>query len=82
MTCTGNDSYTCGGPDRIQYYTWTGEPLNSWTFETGNNAGEYRFLIGGVIIPLISTVAVTGKIAFLEKVSFFHSSIPHWLTWL
>ena len=47
MTCTGNDSYICGGPDRIQYYTWTGTPLNSWDFRTGNDAGEYQFLIGG-----------------------------------
>jgi hypothetical protein len=47
MTCTGNDSYICGGPDRIQYYTWTGTPLNSWDFRSGNDAGEYQFLIGG-----------------------------------
>lgn len=47
MVCTGNDSYICGGPNRIQYYTWIGAPLNSWDFPTGAAAGAYQFLIGG-----------------------------------
>jgi hypothetical protein len=47
MSCTGNDSFICGGPDRIQYYAWTGTPLNTWDFPTETNAGEYQFLIGG-----------------------------------
>lgn len=47
MVCSGNDSYLCGGPSRISYYTWTGIPLSSWDFETGISAGEYQFLIGG-----------------------------------
>jgi len=47
MTCSGNDSYLCGGPDAIQYYQWIGTPLNTWDFPTGAAAGEYQFLIGG-----------------------------------
>lgn len=65
--CTGNASYICGGGDRISYYEWTGTPLNSWTFASGNAAGQYQFLIGGVIIPLIATPGVNGKVTFLEK---------------
>jgi hypothetical protein len=67
MVCSGNDSYICGGSGRISYYTWTGTPLNSWTFETGANAGEYQFLIGAPIIPLIAQPAINGKVTFLEK---------------
>ncbi|KAF4631590.1 hypothetical protein G7Y89_g6540 [Cudoniella acicularis] len=67
MLCSGNSSYYCGGPSRIQYYTWSGTPLESWDFKSGPEAGEYQFLIGGVIIPLISQPAINGKIAFLEK---------------
>jgi len=47
MLCTGNRDTYCGGPSLITYYTWTGTPLNSWTFESGNSAGKYEFLIGG-----------------------------------
>ena len=65
--CTGNASYICGGGDRISYYEWTGTPLNSWTFASGNAAGQYQFLIGGVIVPLIATPGVNGKVTFLEK---------------
>lgn len=47
MLCTGNSSYYCGGPSRIQYYTWSGPALDLWDFKTGAAAGEYKFLIGG-----------------------------------
>jgi Glyoxal oxidase N-terminus/WSC domain len=67
MPCTGNISTYCGSGDRISYYTWAGTPLNTWDFPTGNAAGEYKFLIGGVVIPLITTLAVNGKVTFLEK---------------
>ncbi|OCK77835.1 copper radical oxidase [Lepidopterella palustris CBS 459.81] len=65
--CSGNSSYICGGGDRISYYKWTGTPLNSWNFATGNAAGQYQFLIGGVIVPLIATPGINGKVTFLEK---------------
>lgn len=67
MLCTGNSSYYCGGPSRIQYYTWSGPALDEWDFKTGAAAGEYKFLIGGLIIPLIAQPAVNGKVTFLEK---------------
>ncbi|KAF8242298.1 hypothetical protein K440DRAFT_591049 [Wilcoxina mikolae CBS 423.85] len=67
VACSGNASYICGGGNRISYYSWTGTPLNSWNFATGASAGRYDFLIGGVIIPLITTPAVNGKVTFLEK---------------
>ena len=67
IACTGNATTICGGGNRISYYTWTGTPLNSWEFAVGDAAGRYEFLIGGVIIPLITTPAVNGKVTFVEK---------------
>lgn len=67
MPCTGNSSTLCGAGNRISYYTWKGTPLNSWDSPTGPAAGEYQFLIGGVVIPLITSLAINGKVTFLEK---------------
>ncbi len=67
MPCPGNASTICGAGNRLSYYTWAGTPLNSWDFPAGTAAGEYDFLIGGVVIPLITTLAVNGKVTFLEK---------------
>ncbi|KAF2815199.1 copper radical oxidase [Mytilinidion resinicola] len=65
--CTGNATYICGGGDRISYYKWTGPSLTAWNYASGNAAGAYEFLIGGVIVPLITTPGVNGKVTFLEK---------------
>ncbi|MCJ1355382.1 MAG: hypothetical protein MMC33_005373 [Icmadophila ericetorum] len=65
--CTGNASYLCGGGDRISYYTWTGTPFTNWATPTGAAAGEYQFLIGGVVVPLMTTQGINGKVTFLEK---------------
>jgi hypothetical protein len=48
-------------------YNWTGPPLTTWNFPTGNAAGLYEFLIGGPIIPLVATLGINNKITFLEK---------------
>jgi hypothetical protein len=67
MPCSGNSSQLCGAGNRISFYNWTGTPLQNWNFAEGNDAGIYEFLIGGPIIPLISTPAVNGKVVFMEK---------------
>ena len=67
MACTGNASYFCGGGNRISYYTWTGTPLYTWTYASGIAAGAYQFLIGGVVVPLLTTPGVNGKVTFVEK---------------
>lgn len=71
MICTNdtnkNGGYYCGGSSRMSYYTWEGEPLSSWTFATGNDAGAYEFLIGGVVIPLVTAPARNGKVTYMEK---------------
>ena len=67
IACTGNASYLCGGGNRISYYTWTGTPLYTWHQPQGVMAGAYEFLIGGVVIPLITSVSVIGKVSFVEK---------------
>ncbi|KAH6711606.1 hypothetical protein BKA61DRAFT_554745 [Leptodontidium sp. MPI-SDFR-AT-0119] len=66
--CTGNSSYICGDGNRLTYYTWQGAtPLYSWGNPTGVDAGEYSLLIGGVVVPLIVSQVVTGKVTFVEK---------------
>ena len=67
MACSGDSTTICGGPSRISYYAWTGDPLYSWGRPAGADAGEYQFLIGGVVIPLITSQTITGKVTFLEK---------------
>ncbi|KAF7327563.1 hypothetical protein MKEN_00335300 [Mycena kentingensis (nom. inval.)] len=63
--CPGDPIHLCGSGDRLSYYTWTGTPQNVW--QTPNNIGRYEFLVPGVVVPLISTVAVNGKVVLLEK---------------
>lgn len=65
--CSGNPSFICGGGNLISYYEWTGSPLNTWGVPTGIEAGEYQFLIGGLIIPLISIAGINGKVTMLMK---------------
>lgn len=49
-------------------YTYTATaPLYKWGMPTGADAGQYSLLIGGLIVPLITSQAVTGKVTFLEK---------------
>jgi hypothetical protein len=67
QTCSGNASEICGGPSLLSYYTWTGPPLYTWHTPTGPDMGAYEFLIGGVVVPLLTTVGVNGKVTFLEK---------------
>lgn len=65
MACPGDQSHLCGGPNALSYYTSTNIP--TWGQATGNAAGSYDFLIGGLVIPLISQIGVNGKVVFTEK---------------
>lgn len=65
--CTGDPTEICGGGSRLSYYTWTGTPLYVWHEPTGPAMGSYEFLIGGVVVPLITTPGINDKIVFLEK---------------
>lgn len=67
VPCPGNSQYLCGGGNRISYYTWTGKSLSNWAIGAGAQKGKYQFLIGGVVIPLITTQGTNGKITFVEK---------------
>lgn len=64
MPCSGDPLHLCGGPERLQLYYWNGG-LQTW--HTPANTGRYEFLIGGVVVPLLATVGINGKVAFLEK---------------
>ena len=65
--CTGDKNYLCGGGNRLSYYKWTGIPLNVWNTPTGADMGSYEFLIGGVVVPLITTTGINDKVVFMEK---------------
>lgn len=68
MPCAGNGSTICGGPNRISYYTWNSTTgIQTWNYPSGVDAGEYTFLIGGVVVPLMTTQNINGKVTFLEK---------------
>jgi len=67
MACSGDPQHICGAGNRISYYTWGGTPLYTWNRPTGNAAGQYQFLIGGVVVPLVTSQTIKGKVTFLEK---------------
>ncbi|KAF2007335.1 copper radical oxidase [Amniculicola lignicola CBS 123094] len=67
FACSGNVTTICGGARRLSYYTWQGPPLTSWNYASDDAAGLYQFLIGGVVVPLVTQMAVNGKVTFLEK---------------
>ena len=67
MVCSGDASYYCGAGNRISYYAWDGPGLPQWNYASGNDAGAYKFLIGGVTVPLLTSANVNGKVQYLEK---------------
>ncbi|KAK4158470.1 putative fungistatic metabolite [Chaetomidium leptoderma] len=67
IVCAGNASAICGGLARLTTYFWTGPALYSWDFPQDSRAGEYRFLVDGVNIPLITQETITGKVSFISK---------------
>jgi hypothetical protein len=69
QVCTGNPTEICGAGNRISYYQWTADtPLHTWHYPEGNGAGVYQFLVGGVVIPLVTIAGKNGKVSFLSKV--------------
>jgi hypothetical protein len=68
MPCAGNASALCGAGARLQTYYWNSTmALNGWNYPTGAAAGEYTYFMGGVVVPLMTTFNVNGKVTFLEK---------------
>jgi len=65
--CTGNLTTLCGGAGRLSLYTWNGPALTQWSYASGDAAGAYQLLIGGVVVPLITQIARNGKVTFMEK---------------
>ncbi|KAI9745488.1 MAG: hypothetical protein M1818_001022 [Claussenomyces sp. TS43310] len=65
--CSGNATTICGDGNRLSLYNWIGTPLYVWNKPTDYHKGSYQFLIGGVVVPLITSVAINGKVTFLEK---------------
>ncbi|KIP07197.1 hypothetical protein PHLGIDRAFT_513029 [Phlebiopsis gigantea 11061_1 CR5-6] len=62
IPCSGDPIHLCGGPNLLQYYAWNGS-LNVW--HTPAVTGQYE--IGGVVVPLLVTLGINNKVAFLEK---------------
>ncbi|KAL8965658.1 MAG: hypothetical protein Q9197_006397 [Variospora fuerteventurae] len=67
IRCSGDSQYLCGGGNRLSWYLWTGTPLYVWNYASGTAAGRYEMLIGGVVVPLLTTSGVNGKYTFVEK---------------
>ncbi|KAK7924877.1 WSC domain-containing protein [Apiospora marii] len=68
IPCAGNASAICGGGSRLSTYQWSGPtPLYVFHNPTGNDAGLYSNLVGGVVTPLLTMQSITGKVTFLEK---------------
>jgi hypothetical protein len=68
VACAGLPQYYCGAGNLLSYYYWNATtPLYKWNTPTGTAAGEYSLLIGGVVVPLIVSQGVNGKVSFLEK---------------
>ena len=67
VLCTGAQQYMCGAGNLLSYYIYNGTAVTSWKFPTGTNAGQYSLLIGGVVVPLITSQTVNGKVTFVEK---------------
>lgn len=65
--CSGDPNSICGAGSRISYYVWNSSELYNWNRPTGVAAGQYQFLIGGVVIPLVTQQTIKGKVTFLEK---------------
>lgn len=68
MPCAGNSSNLCGAGARLAYYSYNSTtPLYSFSYPAGGMAGSYQFLIGGVVVPLMTIHGVNGKVSFVEK---------------
>ena len=67
MPCSGDARYLCGSGNLLSLYRWTGTPLYTWQMPQGSAAGVYQLLIGGVVVPLMTSQMITGKVTFLEK---------------
>lgn len=68
MPCAGNASELCGTGGRLQTYYWNSSmPLNDWHYGEDSGAGEYKYMMGGLVIPLMATLGINNKVSFLEK---------------
>ncbi|KAL8771823.1 MAG: hypothetical protein Q9209_002761 [Squamulea sp. 1 TL-2023] len=66
--CPGDPRFYCGGGSRLTWYAWSlDDPLYKWSYPSGNAAGSYKFFVPGVVVPLITTLGVNGKVTFVEK---------------
>ena len=65
--CPGDARYLCGAGNRLSFYTYNGTNATTWNYASGANAGQYKFLIGGVVVPLMTQHGINGKISFVEK---------------
>jgi hypothetical protein len=65
--CPGDPNTLCGSGNRLTYYTWTGPPLYVFNTPSGIGKGQYQFFIGGVVVPLMTSLAINNKVTFLEK---------------
>lgn len=65
MSCSGDPTHLCGGSNRLSYYEWVGNSLQTW--HKPLISGHYEFLIGSPVVPLVATLGVNNKVTFVEK---------------
>ncbi|KAJ8496398.1 hypothetical protein ONZ51_g1161 [Trametes cubensis] len=64
IACSGDPIHLCGGESRLQLYQWSGV-MNDW--KTPAITGRYEFFVPGVVVPLMVTLGINGKVTFVEK---------------
>jgi hypothetical protein len=67
VPCSGDPTSICGDGNRLTYYEYTGPALYNWATPSGNAAGQYQFFVPGVVVPLMTSLAINNKVTFLEK---------------
>ncbi|THU87877.1 copper radical oxidase [Dendrothele bispora CBS 962.96] len=74
IQCPGDPIHICGGVQRMTTYTWSGS-LNVW--HQPQNTGFYEFFVPGLMAPLLATLGVNNKVAFLEKAAGTSAAFPN-----
>ncbi|KAJ3133555.1 hypothetical protein HK101_004444, partial [Irineochytrium annulatum] len=67
VPCAANPGELCGAGGRIGVYQWSTGQVT--TFNKPANTGYYQYLMGGVIVPLITGLTTNNKIVMMEKLA-------------
>ncbi|KAJ3190888.1 hypothetical protein HK101_008272 [Irineochytrium annulatum] len=74
VPCAANPGEYCGAGGRLGVYKWA-TPVT--TFNKPVNTGYYQYLMGGVIVPLMSALTINNKIVLMEKLAGGAANTTH-----